>query len=53
MRVSKHLKFSSLMDEKSVQESVHDCIFYGYYAGTEEEVLADLNVTKIFHKPVV
>ncbi len=30
-------------DEKSIQESVHECVFYGYYAGSNEELTADVN----------
>ena len=29
-------------DELPIQDSVHDCIFYGYYAGTEAELDKDL-----------
>lgn len=30
-------------DDKSVEKSIHDCNFYGYYAGTEKELMEDLH----------
>lgn len=39
-----NLKIVGTPEQKvSVEESIHECVFYGYYAGSEEELWADID----------